>query len=537
MSRPLFWAALMVAVVARGEETAVPPAVAVVRAEALKPNQGPDGRPLPLIAHWHRRSLPLGFQLDMLRDGHYVLPWLAFDRHEGGIAVPSNASDIKQLRAWGMPFALITGGQWEASFYSDKKYLDAPAEQTGCAVSAETGKKIKAVSPFSPVEPWYELGHSWTHNDTVKTLADLYPDVPLVLFVSNNEAHDVRWTKLEKDKCFVDKYGLGKDDEFKRQVVGDGFIERYRALIKGMRDGLPSETWKKHSRFIAYNALGPDHFGRPMGSKPGWLAYATTTNDRIAWEPFAWEGAIPEAYDNQWEPQKLNWRVWSCQVEMMNGVLLLEEALKANPDFWHEVIFWDGDLVEKGDESKSKRTVYAKAGVPYTPELYAGWVKHVLWVRTPRVAREWRGSIDDKDRWWSYFEKIVNAVDEIHNDPILARFWRHGVLVVNQGRKHPFDDKVPAKWKNADRWFNLDTSLDPPGPWGLQTELLVMAVARVIGEKESREWLVYVQATKAELQAVRIVVPDYGEITAQPRLSGSYYHVKERDKTVSRVGG
>lgn len=521
--------------VAHAAEEKIPPAAKVIRAEALKPNNSPEGRPLPLVAHWHRQSLPLSFQIGMIKEGHFVLPWQSFEggRGKGELGY---AAEIKQLREWGLPLALITGGQWEAPFYSTPEYLEAPAEKTGVSVSAATGKKIKAVSPLSPIEPWTKLGHSWTENDTVKKLAELYPDIPLVLFVSNNEASRMRWTAIDKDKYFVDKYGLDKDDEFKRKVVGDGYIERYRALIQGMRDGLPSDVWKKNSRFIAYNGLGPDHFGRPMGESGGWLKYSTTTKDRISWEPFAWEGAVPESYDNHWEPEKLSWRVWSCQVEMMNGVLLRQEALKANPNFWHEVIFWNGDLTDKTKDKVGKLKQYADQGVPYTPAVYAGWVKHNLWVLTPRVAREWRASADNKDRWWAYFEQIVEAVDRIHRDPVLTRFWRKGELVANRSRPHPFNDSVPAKWRDADRWFNLDTSLDPAGEWTLKTELPVMAVARVLGEKGQREWLVYAHATKTDQANVEVSLPDYAKVKVSPRVAGSYYWVKETDRSVTEVG-
>jgi hypothetical protein len=521
---------------AHATEREVPPAATVIRTEALKPNTGPEGRLLPLVAHWHRRSLPLSFQLGMIKEGHFVLPWLPFEGSRGRGEFPY-AAEIKQLREWGLPLALITGGQWEASFYTAWEYLDAPPEKTGVAVSAATGKKIKAVSPLSPIEPWTSLGHSWTDSNTVKKLAELYPDVALVFFVSNNEANRVRWYAIDKDKYFVDRYGADKDDEFKRKVVGDGYIERYRALIRGMRDGLPSEVWKKSSRFIACNAVGPNHFGRPMGGEGGgWLKYSTTTQDRIAWEPFAWEGAVPEAYDNHWEPEKLSWRVWSCQVEMMNGVLLRQEAFKANPNFWHEVIFWNGDLTDKKGEKVSKLKQYADRGVPYTPAVYAGWVKHNLWMLTPRVAREWRASADDKDRWWPYFEQIVNAVDVIHRDPVLTRFWRKGELVANRRRPHPFNDRVPAKWQGVDRWFNLDTSLDPGGKWTLKTELPVMAVARVLGEKGRREWLVYAHATKTDRADVELTIPDYGKVKVSPPVAGGYYWVKEADRSVTDVG-
>lgn len=510
------------------------PAAKAIRAEALKPNHGPDGRPLPLVAHWHRRSLPLSFQIELIRKGHHLLPWQAYDGAKKGTV--TYADEIKQLRAWGLPLTLITGGQWEAAFYTDPEYLALPPEQTGVGISAETGKRIKAVSPFSPIEPWSKLGRKWTDTEVVQTLAKLYPDIPLVFFVSNNEANRLRWYNIDKDRYFVQQFGTDKDDEFKRKALGDGYIARYRALIQAMRDALPNDTWKKNSRFIAYNSLGPDHFGRPMGEYPGWLKYSTTTKDRISWEPFAWDGAVPESYDNHWEYEKFNWRVWSCQVESMNGVLLRQEALQANPHFWHEVIFWNGDITDKGKEKINKLKKYEEMGVKYTPEVYAGWVKHNLWTLTPRVAREWRGSADDKDRWWPYFEQIIKAVDQIHHEPVLARFWRKGELVANRSRQHPYNSLVPEKWQKVDRWFNLDTSLDPVGPWDLKTELPVMAVARILGEKGHREWLIYVHATKQNLQQVGLTIPDYGKVTVSATLSGNHYWLKEVDQSITKIG-
>src|SRR5690606_643197 len=115
---------------------------------------------------------------------------------------------------------------------------------------------------------------------------------------------------------YMDMYGEGRDDNFKRKVFGDGWIERYRALISGMRSGLTNPTWRDNSRFVAYNAFGPDHFAR-WG---GWEKYSLHTEDRVTWNWFAWEGAIPESYDNHWEPGKRAYNVWSPQTEMMNLV-------------------------------------------------------------------------------------------------------------------------------------------------------------------------------------------------------------------------
>lgn len=111
-------AAILTPPMAQAAADDVPPAAKVIRTESLKPNTGPEGRPLPLVAHWHRRSLPLSFQIELIRKGHFILPWQAFDGPRGGRSEFSYAADLKQLRNWGLPLSLITGGQWEALFYT-----------------------------------------------------------------------------------------------------------------------------------------------------------------------------------------------------------------------------------------------------------------------------------------------------------------------------------------------------------------------------------------------------------------------------------
>ena len=98
-----------------------------------------------------------------------------------------------------------------------------------------------------------------------------YPDPPLVLFISNNEHGKLAWTKAEQSQRYLDQYGRGRPDDFKRKVVADGWIERYGALMAGMRAGLASPAWKKNARFIGYEAFGPPHFGR-WG---GWKEYSS----------------------------------------------------------------------------------------------------------------------------------------------------------------------------------------------------------------------------------------------------------------------
>ena len=61
-----------------------------------------------------------------------------------------------------------------------------------------------------------------------------------------------------------------------------------------------------------------------------------------------------------------------------------------------------------------------------------------------------------------YFLSVIEAVDRVHQNAPLREFWRTGELVANRTRQHPYQVKVPLEYQRVDRWFLLDTSLDPP---------------------------------------------------------------------------
>jgi len=104
-------------------------------------------------------------------------------------------------------------------------------------------------SPFGPVDRWRDPAREYVDTPAMKKLQEMYPDPPLVLFVSNNEAPDLRWHQVEElSRRYLDKYGKGRSDEFKRKVVAEGWIQRYPVMFQAMREalvrgGAPARRW------------------------------------------------------------------------------------------------------------------------------------------------------------------------------------------------------------------------------------------------------------------------------------------------------
>ena len=303
-------------------------------------------------------------------------------------------------------------------------------------------------------------------------------------------------------------------------------MERYRALLAGMKEGLRSPVWKERTRFVGYEAFGPPHFAR-WG---GWVEYSLHVPGRINWSPLVWDGGSPSYYVHNWNGST-DYTVWSPQVESMNWIFMQQAAWRLNPRFWFEISTWDGNVKEPND----KRAFYAKKGQTYTPERYGGMVRFGMWLLRPRVVREFRGWTELRSLQGPYFLAIVQAVDEVYANPTLRRFWRKGELVANRKQTHPYQVDVPDEYKNEDRWFMLDTSLDPERPWKAGTELPVFALALRLGKTPEREWLVYAHAPVGLKQNVELTIPEYGPVHADVSPAGVFYLVSEKSGKAAKA--
>lgn len=522
-----------------------------VRVEATRANFTNEGRPLPLACSWTCGQYPAdssagwrpAHQIELIEAGHHLLPWFSHPPIAGEI--PTDSDDfliryhqgpIKRAAALRLPLTFVAS-QWESGL-SGKAYVKLPPEQNPNVVAPD-GTILPKVSPFGPVEPWREIGRKHTDNPWMRKLQEWYPDPPKVIFLSNNEHHKLYWHQVETSKRYLEKYGKGRDDDFKRKVVGDGWIERYRALQAGMRDGLVSDTWKKSAVFVGYNVLELPFLGR-WG---GWPHYALHTKDRIDPGPLMWNGGSPSYYTHDWNPSR-DHTVWSPQVEFMNVVFIQRAAYQLNPDFWFEISTWDGyDGPQREKAYPSPRTLYRLRGQTYSPERYAGLIQFGMWLLRPRAVRDYRGWITpwgDKDEWEGggpYFMALVEAVDRVHSNPTLKEWWRKGELVPNRAHEHIYQTGIPKKHKDADRWFLLDANVNPQKhPWETFWNIPVFSLALVQGRAPERRWLVYAHAPLDERKGVKLTIPAYGEITVDVAVAGSFHEVTEKSSEVARVG-
>jgi len=541
-----------------------------IRREALLPPNGPEGRPLPLASQWNVGTVAGTFepdhQIGLIQQGHYVLPWMSwpkgnpadarFDAYYGRL--------LRYFSRLDLPIS-IRGTQWNAMLVK-KPYRDGPLSEWAGVVTPG-GERVPRLSPFGAVEPWKDPAKTFVDTAAMKRAQEIYPDPPLVLWVSNNEPPDLRWKKhglLEAQSGrYLEQYGRSRSDEFKRKVVAEGWMKRYPVMFDAMRRSLVNETWRRNVRFVGYGAFGPSHFGRWWGR---WKVYSLITDEWTAPHWHFWDGGSPSYYTHNWSDIRDHW-VFSTQVEAMNWVFMLEEAWRANPDFWFEMSTWDGNEIDCWTEtlgvSKSRELVYPSSqplspqkrerlvpeavrkckvlqymadGQDYPTARTAGWVQFGMWLLRPRVVREFRSHATPLKPIEPYWMETVRAVDRVHADATLRAFWRYGKLAPNRARRHPYQSGVPKKFADIHRWYLLDTNLDPEKPWRQKTDLPVFSLALVQGESGSRRWLLYAHSPLEDREAVKIHVPDFGAVSVDVPRSGAFYIVSENTGDVQLVG-
>ncbi|MHB8813052.1 MAG: hypothetical protein ACYDAE_07265 [Steroidobacteraceae bacterium] len=475
--------------------------------------------PLPLAASWSMGLTPLGFspawQVEQIRHGQYLLPWFWLGVPPLTAATDPGYATVGDALYYGSAIGYLARHRLPLAFDMPPWELLLARVSPAFAQTDAGGNPLR-ISPFGPIAPWYEAGRAWVRNPSLLQLQRLYPDPPLVLFISDNESHQITPDALHAP------YSVNASPQIiaRRRAIGDAWIARYKAMMRGLRDGLEAPGWRAHALSIGYDA-----FVTPaMGRWGGWGAYSLYVPGRTEPWPYAWDGASVSYYVHNWAPDS-DYTVWSPEIEAMNYVPVLAEVRRTEPDFWFEISTWDGQ--EPGQPS-DKRLFYANRGQTYSADRYGGMVQFGMWLLRPRVVRDFRGSLDDERvRFGPYFDRIMDAVGRVHRDPVLREFWQHGHLVPNPVGGHPYEAALTPELASRPRWFLLDSPANPPRPWELTTPLAVYALALVRGHAPHREWLVYAFSPLAHAEIVSVRIPGGPEVVVKAAQGGAFTRIAE----------
>ena len=512
------------------------------------PADGPEGRPLPLAGSWMADKMygPDRF-VELIDGGHHMLitfldpSFVAARRDEKSQADRIDSyyrAPLEYARQHNLPIA-IRGWNWSDSVikYQDlrqKKGEEIPLDEQARMVI--DGKPGRRVDPFGPVKAWQEWGEFWFGNGMMQQIQEIYPDPPMVLFLNNNEGPKVRNPNQIPDgyERMVAQFGEGPD---KTRAIREGYRTRYAAMFAAAREAMVKPAWKKNVKFVAYNALwGTGYIGH--GNRPQRGIWFEPDEGWLEWRMN--DGAMPELYDNDWQPGKSDHTPNGPQVEAMSYYSVQDRLFERDPDLYWASIVWEGARmgnVWRGRRSTSKPYRYATRGQRWDFRRYEGWMQFCLWATRARSFREFRWPPSDRHAYdEGIWNTLIDVVDRPWKNKTLREFWRFGELVPNPDQKHPFpiSEDQPEWIKELDRWYLLTCDANPPRKeWNHHTKLNVFALAMELGDEPNRRWLLYAHAPLGAVPDAAVTLPGFGQVALEsvPK-SGSFFLVRENDESV-----
>ena len=384
-----------------------------------------EPRPLPLAAHWtggtrtHTGySTSPRWQLEQIRSGHH---WLLTFHHwalpvRWTREISGYFQALVQAREQGLPIA-ITFPQWEQHLYKEQRWRSLPADRSPRMLGTD-GRLRDRLSPFGAVEPWSEVGRWWANSEVLGEIRRLYPDPPYVLLISNNEAKRLRLRDAEKSARF---HALGREDwsaADRRKRFGDGYVERYRAMLTAFRESLGS--WSDRAIFTTWGGLDPFMGARlKRGSRRTWLDgvqpnFGFPVPGRLSIVPEIWDG-VSARYYVVGERGEDDRSLYSANVRVMTYPAQIADACAVAPDLFLELSAWMSPGYVAAERAGGR-----DMGAP----RYEGFLKWGMWIARPQVVR----AFDLKDRTLvqvaARLDALQRSVDEVHRDATLSAFWR-----------------------------------------------------------------------------------------------------------------
>ena len=448
-------------------------------------------RPLPLVANWnvgipeYSNGLDPMYMINRLSNGEHIVPTWKLDPYfNDTIGLSYYEESIKKAAELGLPLVFILPSP-ESALTKDDVYFSMDRSNNPNVITPD-GIVLPKLSPFGPNNLWNEVGGQWSTTSLMAQLQEWYPNPPLVLFIDEDKSAKLLWSDLNSSSRYQTQYPLDATDEFKRTLVNAQWVEKYRQLHKGFRDGFTNNNWKQNSKFISRNELAYN-----MGRTSDWQKNATTTNLHANIWPLTADG-LTVNYQLGYDDNDI---YYDPRHTINNLPFMLDKAKEINHNFAFQLNI----------DAKSKIDI---------PERYRGFTQYALWFLRPSVIRQTPNKTT-KDEINPLFQQVVDSVELVHGSDILADFWKNGKLVKTGNSNYNLN--IPTVYQSVPREFLLKTSANST----------VWAFALEKGLTPNREWLIYVQSPEENLTDIVLTVPAIGDVLVNSSQNGNFYTFSE----------
>jgi hypothetical protein len=492
--------------------------ISEIKYEAALPSRSMAGRPLPLYSSWNTGELGRGFtpekQINLIRQGHHVMPALLISSPDKAVNKPYFIPALEYIEKHRLPITLVSS-QWEGVFFEDPRTSGASEQPPTLLLRG----KNRVLNPGADKLLWTKVGNRWGSGSTLHFLQEHLTAPAKVIFLSNNEASKPRWYDAYTSIDLISQIPMEqRSPQGIRSYLNTRWTDLYLALIQGINAKLFNNSWKSSIQYVGFDALVPSYIGRYYE----WNKDAQFNESAQNMGINVWGGASLPYYLNDWDDSTF-YTVWSPQLEAMNYLPQLEQALTKNPGYWSEISIWDGHILK----SKKDKLQYFKAHEHELTECrYAGFSKFGLWLLTPRVIREFRFYNEGYEEQGYAAEAIMKTVDELYADKNLQQFWRRGLLLENDQGKHPYNSLLPDSYKTASRWFLLESKENTGNMNSLSNEIKVFSIAIKISDQKQSKYLIYVFSPFLTQNTVTVTIPGIGDRPVNSSQCGAYTFIE-----------
>jgi hypothetical protein len=383
---------------------------------------------LPRISCWNtaqnlRPTLEdIGFdpnwQLEQIANGTPYLP--SFEMFEGRFG----STDLRvskphyYQRLWTYAKSVkspivFVGDNWEDTFrlsfpwraaFTDPTITDHPF------IEKADGRRIGIVSPWGDnLHHWRDFGNKIGTFLKIN-FADDYPDCPEIVLFNNCEVGFSKKGEHREDINFPPHLLTADDLTIELQAYNNYKIRRmeFRA---GLEEACPQ--WAGRIRYLAYGGWGNEFMiGEANSEEQKRQRYAFPWG----YKQLGWGAAINAGYIHSWqtyEPDNMRAPV----IQATNARYALDKYRQyIDPTFDASTIYWNG----KKDNT----------------DVWRGSLTATMWVMRTDIHQLFVSSAAKKaDFEERDMRPLIEAVTEVHTNPTLTRFWKHGKLLENHWRR------------------------------------------------------------------------------------------------------